>query len=301
MLISYSKGELPLVKYHHHYLLSSKVALTSIYAGDSFMRCGCGKSYTAMRTGELVDKSFGIHKVVYTPQDFLKVMDEVEREGTKGQVVVVDEGEITAPAHLWQDFRNRAIGYSLATGRYLQCLTIVVSPSFGWVDKRLRTLTNHLGFCNKIIDSGGKTKVNLRLYRLKTDQFNDKIYLNKINMHSAERNQIITFKSFNVKLPSEALCEEYEKKSRSFKSSLRSDLSKSMHAFDKEKEKEGSSKKDFSELTRNALKNDRIMQMLKDKGKVTANLLKYELASEQLSNNQVSQLKTVIELTWKGK
>jgi len=99
-------------------LLQLKVGIVTVIAGSTFLKTGTGKSYTALKIGELTDKEFSIEKVVYYPSEFLKVMDKVEEIGKPGQIVVVDEGEITAPANLWYSWTNKAIAYNLATFRY---------------------------------------------------------------------------------------------------------------------------------------------------------------------------------------
>ena len=301
MLIGYGSHEEPLQKYFNHYFNKVKVGLVTSIVGSSFLKTGTGKSYTALKMGQICDKDFGIHKVVYYPRDFLKVMDLVENNGKPGQVVVVDEGEVTAPAHLWQNFTNRAIGYNLATFRYLRCMSIFVSPSFAWMDKKVRQLTNHLGYSEKTIVTGGATKVKLRLYRLTTDNYGEKIYMRKIKMYNTTANQIVSFKSFAVSKPSEDLCERYELKAREFKVSLRQGLIKDMEAFDRyqTQKKDKPERVDVKELLADALANEVIQRDLREKGRVTNPTVRNQF--ENLSYNEGARLKNLIELTWSGK
>lgn len=303
MLIPFTRDEVPLIKYHHHYLHTSKVSLNSIITGDSFLRMGCGKSYTALRLAELIDPDFGIHKVVYHPIDYLKVMKEIEQSGKKGQVVVVDEGEVTANSALWQSIRNKAIGINLAVGRYLQCMGFFVSPTFGWLDKRIRVLANHLGSTSKVVTSGGTPTVNLKYRRLTTNEHDERLWFKNLRMFSVDAQQIVKFKQFKVSLPSEDLICAYEKKAISFKSDLLSEYIKLVGEFDaKEEEKQVKFvKPKLQELASKALDKPLIREMLQEKGKVTNNLVRNEFIDEGLSINQSSQLKALIETTWRGK
>jgi hypothetical protein len=237
MFLEFDKVEEALPRYFDYFFHKIRVGLVTTIVGSTFLKSGTGKSYTALRLGELVDKEFNIDKVVYYPSEFLTVMDKIEEDGKPGQVVVVDEGEVTAPASLWYSFTNKAIAYNLATFRYLRCMAIFVSPAFSWLDKRVRILTSHLGFCEKYFKGFDEPKVQpvvkLRLYRVTTDLFGEKIFLRKIRMFDRSSRRIVTFRSFKVGLPSEELIEAYEKKAQEFKRNLRKGLLKEIEKFEK--------------------------------------------------------------------
>lgn len=302
VLITYNHGEKPLIKYHKHKLLVARQGVTTIMAGDQWTRTGCGKSYTSVRLGELIDPGFSIDKVVYSPREYLTAMDKIEESGEKGQVVVVDEGEVTASSAMWQSFRNKAIGYNLATGRYLQCMSIFVSPTFGWLDKRIRVLADHFGTTSKVVGASRKPIVKLRYYRIATSQVDDRIWFKKISMFNRTSRQINTFKEFKINLPNEELIAEYEKKALNFKKGLRKELLHDLGKLEKQEEGKAFGERiDFQTLMTKALQKPSIRKMLVEKGKVTNNLLRNELADDQLSYNQGSQLKSLIEMTWTGK
>src|SRR2546422_5375406 len=71
---------------------------------------GSGKSYSAMRLGQLVDSSFGIDRIVFTKEAFL---DLVNADLPKGSVVLWDEAGLGMPAPEWQSVMNPAVSYIL--------------------------------------------------------------------------------------------------------------------------------------------------------------------------------------------
>lgn len=306
MLIGYSDKDAALTAYFQHHFMKKRVGLVTCITGGQFLKTGTGKSYTALKIGDENDKDFSIDKVVYYPRDFLRVMDLIEEKGKPGQVAVVDEGEITAPASMWYSFTNKAIGYNLATFRYLRCMSIFVTPAFSWLDKRVRILTNHLGFCEKFVETGGAASVNLRLYRLKTDLFGEKIFLNKITMYNMASKQMTSFKRFKVGLPRQDLIDEYEKKSMEFKKSLRKGLIKEAERFEryqlqKSEGKEGAAKVKLSELLPKALDSVVIRGELEERGRVTNSTLANEFEEAGLTTFETDRLRKLVNNSWSGK
>jgi hypothetical protein len=306
MHIAFNSQEEALQKYFHYFFYKLKVGLVNTLVGSTFLKTGTGKSYTALRIGELVDKDFSIEKVVYYPSEFLSVMDKVEESGKPAQVVVVDEGEVTAPHHLWYSFTNRAIAYNLATFRYLRCMAIFVSPAFSWLDKKVRILTSHIGFCEKFYRelSGGENRpvVKLRLYRIVTDLMGEKIFFQKIRMFDNSTGQLVVFRSFKVNLPNEKLIEEYEKKAKEFKRNLRKGLLKEIEKFEKyESGLSEEEKKDLKRLVDIALNKPLIKQELMEKGKVSVNTVRYELGEYNLTFAEASILAKILKTMWSGK
>ena len=224
----------PLIKHFRYYNERKGQALVFALTGGQHMRTGTGKSYTGLKFGQEMDRDFGMHKVVYFPKDFLDVMDYIEDRGEMSQMVLVDEGEVTAPAHLWASFTNSAIGYTLATFRYLKCNACFCSPTFAWLDKRIRFLVSHWGITEKKYDDkiepGKKqSRVELKMYELRTNFMGDKLFAKKIKIRTADG--VFRLGTINVKMPDESLAEEYEKKSRKFKQHFRAKVSKDIQKF----------------------------------------------------------------------
>lgn len=304
--IAFSEPNEALKKYFEYFFYKLRVGLVSVIAGSTFLKTGTGKSYTALKLGELIDKEFSIEKVVYYPSEFLKVMDKVEEYGKPGQIVIVDEGEITAPANLWYSWTNKAIAYNLATFRYLKSMAIFVTPAMSWLDKKVRILTSHIGFTEKFLRGinieEDKPVVRLRLYRIKTDLIGEKIFFQKIKMYDSTNQRLVTFRNFKVGLPSESLIEEYEKKSQDFKRNLRKGLVKEIEKFEKyESGLPEEERKDLNKLVQIALEKDLIREELQQKGRVSTNTVRFEMQEYNLTFNEANMLAKILRKVWSGK
>jgi hypothetical protein len=291
-----------------------KMGMVSVMVGDTHFKTGSGKSWTACRLGEMLDPDFSVDKVVYSPKEFLNVIDRIEELGKPHQVAVVDEGEITAPAALWYAWTNKAISYSLATFRYTQAMAIFVTPAFSWLDKRVRVLTSHLGFCQKhYLDfstdptgrGGGKSPrksfVHLKYYAVKTDPFGEHIFLNKIKMYNQSAKQVETFRFFRVSPLSDELAEAYEAKSRLFKQELRKGLVAETAKFEAYQGREDESEKIVLKDYANTILEDAIIrEELVQKGRVTRDTLgsRLEVLGKPLSTAKMGMLKKMIEQAW---
>ena len=304
MFISYSRPQDALPNYFNYYFYGLKVGHVISMTGSPTLKMGGGKSFTAIKLGEVLDKDFSIDKVVYYPKDFLAVMDRVEKKGTIGQVVVVDEAEITAPAQMYHQFANKAMSYTLSTFRYLRCMSIMVTPSFSFIDKRIRTLVTHIGYPDKKYtgNSSNNTEVYLRLYRLTTDLFGDKLYLNKIKMYNKcdpdpSKHRVVSFKEFKVGLPSQPLQDEYNKKSMEYKEGLRKSLIPELAKWEAFQFNEV--KKSAAEIIDDVTNNVELIKELTTKrGKIDVDLVldKYP----NLTNREGKKIKRTIEHMWSG-
>lgn len=297
MYIAFSKPEEALKDYFYYFFNGLKVGLITSITGSPFLKSGTGKSYTAGKLGEVLDPEFDIDKVVYYPKEFLEVSDRIEEIGKPCQVQVIDEGEITAPAYLYHTFTNKAIFYSLATFRYLRAMAIFVTPSFQWIDKRIRTLVSHWGYTEKQMVTGSKAEVKLRLYRVKTDLFGDKIYFNKITMYDRSINRLVTFKEFKVGLPSESFIEAYEKKARKFKQDLRKRLIPELEKWERYQFVE--EQKPIKEIIEE-IAGDKIIinELITNRGKLDPDLIREKYKG--LTYREARRVKRLVERMWSG-
>ena len=294
-LLEYANHSEALPRYFDYFFNRLEVGTVACISGSQRLKTGCGKSWTALKLGETIDPNFSIDNVVYHPSEFLKVMDRIEENGKSGQVVVIDEGEITAPANLYFAFTNKAISYNLATFRYLRCMAIFVTPSFSWLDKRVRTLTNFFGYTEKHFGNWRTKKesafVRLKLYNIETDPLGDKIYRKRITMYNTTIKRPTTFSYFDVEPISDELAEGYEAKSRLFKKNLRKGLLQEMARFEKYEEGGAGSKVPLQKLAEEALKNDFVRADLQEKNRVSGSTLAAALESYELDNWRASEVK----------
>jgi hypothetical protein len=296
-----TKGEL--IRYFRHYNADLGQGLCLTLTGGKHIKTGCGKSMTANKIAEEMDETYNMEKCVYQPREFLKAMDLVEQIGNTSQVVVVDEGEITASARAWQSFNNAAIGYALATNRYLKCNTIFCTPSFSWLDKRIRQLLSFWGVCEKKWDDVGheshgyRQRVEMKLYKIMTTFYGDKTYAKRVSFYSLENNKLRTcfFNKIDVKLPSDQLVEDYEKKSKDFKRDLRRGLLKKFDQLEDSftTENQYSATEIFEQLKNN---NEILKSVCNQKGNVDADLIKHEFP--YLKEKEVRLIRTLCKKTW---
>ena len=305
MYIAFSKPEEAIPKYFNFYLHRLKVGLVTVLTGSTFLKTGCGKSFTALRMGELIDEDFGIHKVAFFPREFLQILDAIEESGKPGQVVILDEGEISAPATLWYSFTNKAIHYTLSTFRYLRSMAIIVTPSFSWIDKRIRTLTSHWGYTEKEYypDKGNKIRVKLRLYRIKTDLFGEKIFFEKLRMYDQNKKGLVVFNEFVVKLPSEKLREEFLKKDKKFKADLRKELVREIEKFERYQKVTGGKKtlKDLERIAKKVVENPELRERLIIKGRVYPEHIRLAFPEEDLTFAEARIIARLVKKLWSGK
>jgi hypothetical protein len=99
--------------------------------------CGSGKSYAGLSLAYDSDKTFGIDRVVFGAEDFLKL---VNSDLPAGSVVMWDEAGVGIPAREWQSISNKLISYVTQTFRHQNLIVMFSVPSFDFVDKNLRAL-----------------------------------------------------------------------------------------------------------------------------------------------------------------
>jgi hypothetical protein len=276
--------------------------VTSI-TGSPWFKTGSGKSVTAGRIGEIVDaKNFNVDRMCFSPREFLTQLDVMEEINKPAQVLVMDEGEISAPSNLWYSFSNKAISYSLATFRYLKSMAIFVTPSLFWIDKRVRTLTSHWGYTTLNME-GDKKSCDLRLFQVHTDILGEKIFFKKIPFYNPKQKCVVFASSFKVGLPSQDFLDAYEKKSLAFKKGLRKNLVGEIDKFERlvqaRENKEGNRNLPLKAYTDKLLLNEEIMSTLREKGKVDSALIRFALPD--VSQNMSVTLARATNLLWTRK
>jgi hypothetical protein len=263
----------PLIRYFRRFNTPLGQGLIIAITGSQFSKTGTGKSYSAMKISEEMDKNFGIDRVVYHPRQFLRAMDNIEQHGLASQCVVVDESEVLAPSSAYMSFTNSAISYSMATFRYLRSNAFFCTPTFNWLDKRVRYLCNFWGVSEKTLDEGNKPIVKLKMYRLRTSFFGDKLMAQKIRVKYKGR--MMNLKTIKMNLPSPELVEAYEKVSREYKSNYRKEVSKAIEQFEKATSNSGGMSAE--ELFQKCSEDGKLIEeMTSKKGRITAELILFK-------------------------
>jgi hypothetical protein len=192
------------------------------YLGVICGETGSGKSYCAMKIGEMVDPNFSIERVAFTPEGFMKILNSRLK---KGSVVVFDEAGVGMPAREWRSIANKALGYIFQTFRHLNLAVLFTTPSFDFVDIQARKLfhsymqTIRIDYSNEI--------VVMKYMNLQLNPRYGKIYI-KYPRISGRFGKTVTMNRIFIGKPSKDLCRRYELKKIRYSERLRLDIEKSL-------------------------------------------------------------------------
>lgn len=188
---------------------------------------GSGKSYAAMRISELLDPSFSIDRVVFTPKEFMQLLNS----GTlsRGSVVLFDEAGVGISAKAWQSVQNKLLSYVLQTFRHRNFIVLFTSPHLGFMDassrKMLHSYMETVGIDTK------RQLVKLKPLLLQVNQRSGECYYKYLRAIVPGKG-IIPVKQFAVGLPSPALVAAYEEKKTAYTSSLNADILEELEEAD---------------------------------------------------------------------
>lgn len=171
---------------------------------------GSGKSYSAMRLGELFDPNFNIDRVVFKTEDFMKVVNDKKLK--KGSVIIFDEAGVGLPAREWYSISNKLINYILQIFRYKNVIVLFTTPSLSFVDSQARNLF-HAFFQTQAIDFRHK-EVLLKPLFLQTDSFKGDIYKKYLRLYVNGKTHRL--KRIRLGMPDKELIDAYEKKKTEF-------------------------------------------------------------------------------------
>lgn len=160
---------------------------------------GSGKSYGAIRIGELyykrfMDKPFPVKNVVFSISEFLERIGEFGKD-EKCSILIFDDAGLKYSSARWFEELNQILGYTLQSYRYRIINVFFTIPILKWLDRIGR------GMLHGKIEL--KSVGNGAYYKIRYNQFNDKIY-----------NRRTCLIKFN--LPNKKLTDAYEKKKHKF-------------------------------------------------------------------------------------
>jgi len=124
-----------ILKYIHDNIYSEQRNWLCLVMG----KVGSGKSFSALRIAELMDKNFNIDRVVFNEDDFMNL---VRSNLPKGSFIVADEIGSWLPAREYMTMTNRLLSYVLQTFRFKQLGILWTTPVSRFVDKNLRSMAD---------------------------------------------------------------------------------------------------------------------------------------------------------------
>lgn len=165
---------------------------------------GSGKSTASMRMSERLDPNFNIDRVVFTPQELLKLINEGDLES--GACVVLDESGVMANTREWQSVSNKLLNYVFQTFRHRNLILFFNVPIFAFLDSHARALFHGL-FVTKSIDHTNK-QVILEPKFVQTNVSTGRQYFKYMRVPG--RWGLEPIKIHRVGLPDKKLLEAYE-------------------------------------------------------------------------------------------
>ena len=174
---------------------------------------GSGKTYCALRLGELLDKEFCLYNISFTAADFIKKIND-HFNGShplkKGTVLIVDEAGVEFSNRRWQSNENQLLGMLAQSFRSLNWIVIFTLPHLSFFEKQARMMSNYV-LCTSRIDYKNKT-VQLELWEMKLNRspYAEKPYM---PVHPTVRNpghEETQRQYINLGLPSQQLRDSFE-------------------------------------------------------------------------------------------
>lgn len=123
----------------YHYIIK-RIQNNKNFLAVAVGATGSGKSYGVLRMAELLDDSFSIDRIAFTPDDFMTLIKD--KGLCKGSVVVYDEAGVGMDSRSWQSVSNKMINYVLQTFRYRNLIVFFTVPDLGFIDKQARKLVH---------------------------------------------------------------------------------------------------------------------------------------------------------------
>jgi uncharacterized Zn finger protein (UPF0148 family) len=194
------KGSVWLLQWIRNRIKKNK-NLIALFIGDT----GSGKSLSSIRLAERIDPSFSLERIVFTVEEFLKL---VNSDLPKGSVIVFDDAGLGINARLWQETSAIIFGMLTQGFRYKQIITFLTVPDETFIERQSRKLV-HIRF--EATDVQGLMKMKL----LSRNTFDPERPLAKFPRIHRGRKEIAV-KMVKFQLPSQELLEKYEPKKEQY-------------------------------------------------------------------------------------
>ena len=206
-----------------------------IAKNKNFMCCitgptGSGKTYTALRFAELWDKNFNCNNIVFTPQEFIDLLNSNTLK--KGSVIIADEFGVSMNSRNWQSVANQVINYVLQTFRSKNYIVLFTSPDFSFIDVAARKLFHCHMMTQGINHKQGYCKI--KPYMLQINQRSGDIYYKYLIVQSEGLGEK-KLSEIDVKLPTDKIIKEYEIKKDLFVTNLNKEIEEKLNAKQEDK------------------------------------------------------------------
>ena len=257
---------------------------------------GSGKSYSALRLSETLDKTFNIDRCCFKAKDFMNKVNSLVKESEegaviKGKVILWDEFGVEHNAREFMTISNRVINYFFQTSRHLNLIVIMTVPLLSFIDYATRKLMHSIGEMEGI-NSATKT-ANVKFKILQTNVMTGKEYPKYLRY--TKNRKLFVSKKLKFKLPSAKLLEDYEKKKKEFTTGLNQEIMDRLN-------KEDLKGKSLIGLKPPSDAQERVAKLLlKNSAKKTCRFLNIDLTSVYAHKVALEKKGYVFKPIWKDK
>lgn len=234
---------------------------------------GSGKSYSALRLGELFDPEFDIFNVCFTPLEFMNLVDAKTKKLKSGSCIMFDEMQVSMSHLEYQSMQSRVLNYVLQTFRHKNFILLVTSPMFSFINASARKLF-HCRMETTKIHTKQKVCV-LKPLLLQTNQDSGKVYQKYLRI-SNKKHGTFPLRTLSVALPSDKLLEDYESKKTRFTHELNAGI---INDLEKLKHKGSKPLTEQQESIVKLLKNKKLIKDVAKKLKVNQSLIYRQIES----------------------
>lgn len=180
---------------------------------------GTGKSYSAIALARAIDPTFDQSRIVFTPQEFVKLVTEGNLK--EGSMIVYDEAGVGMDARQWFSIQNKALNYILQTFRRDNIGVIFTVPDITFIDKNARKLFHTL------IETVKLDRVNdyalVKWFNISPARRYDKVYY-VYNRYADPTGRVHSISLNKIKKPPAELIDEYETRKKQFVDELKKEM-----------------------------------------------------------------------------
>lgn len=172
---------------------------------------GSGKSWTGLRIGSLVDRSFSIDRVVFPGLDYIRAIADPKL--SPGAFILWDDAGLGAPAREFWSAINRAVGMVAQSSRFRRLILWVTLPDKSFLDSQPRKLVDvHLEFEKR---EELNQPIQARVYLPETNAKTGKIYYGHPRIQSETGRKVVEIIKFRRPPPPD-LSELYERRKAAY-------------------------------------------------------------------------------------
>ncbi len=175
---------------------------------------GSGKSYGALRLGEVLAKEQGkkpsaVH-LVFAAKDFMNKINSGEMK--RGDILIFDEAGVGLPSREWHNISNKMLNYVLQTFRFMGLIVIFTTPDISYIDSQARKLFH--GYWQTTGIDHKKKLCYFKCFIVQNNSFVNKTYYKYLKV--VYKGNLITIDKLPLRLPSKKIIDEYEAKKTIF-------------------------------------------------------------------------------------